>query len=349
MSLMFQTLNELQDVEQVASVFSHGKTPEELKPTGSEDPLFVILVGAPGVGKTSQAKKILAQRGKPYDNFYQVSLDSLVERIAPYRKGTKTLYNEFTNHGTDELTDADLAMLSEVYLATIMSKVSGFDLDYTVQRIMKKKRGNEDKIKKVPSKAAPLKTLVDMRLEGLEYGIEQGFNILYDTTFTAKKNIMSTTILPLLEQYPEHHYHVYVILVTAPKEQIRTQLNKRHRNMIKNEYIRAIPPMLIRRFMIDNEQGFEAAHDYFSSGEYKSNVKNSTYNSSRFTFESVDNPFTPIANSFANAIKKNNSGNVSKNITNQLANLSIKNNSNRRVTKNNSNRRNTNNTRKNST
>lgn len=328
---MFNTLNNVQNVSQVVSVFSHGKTPEELKPSASEKPMFVILVGAPGVGKSSQARKILISRGKNYDNFYQVSLDSIVEQIRPYRTATKTLYNTFTEDGST-LTDEELAMLSEVYLATIMSKDHGFNLNYTVRRITKKHRGNENKLKKPVVKNKSLSTLVDLRMEGLEHGIEQGYNILYDTTFRKSKNIMASDILPLLEQYPEHEYQIIVINVTATKEQIRMQLNKRHQNMIKNGYIRAISPKLIGMFMMDNKQGFDIAKEYFMSGEYVKDEPTTQYNPSRFTFETINNKF--IANSSVNNVIARLNGlsvknKPSNNLSNQLAKMSI-NNSNKK-------------------
>jgi hypothetical protein len=335
---MFNTLNNVQNVSQIVSVFSHGKTPEELKPSASEKPLFVILVGAPGVGKSTQAKKILANHGKEYDSFYNVSLDSIVEQIVPYRTATKTLYHTFTEDGTT-LTDEELAMLSEVYLATIMSKDHGFNLNYTVRRITKKHRGNENKLKKPVVKNKSLATLVDLRMEGLEYGIEQGYNILYDTTFRKSKNIMASDILPLLEQYPEHEYQIHVIHVTATKDQIRMQLNKRHQNMIKNGYIRAISPKLIGMFMMDNKQGFDIAKEYFMSGEYVKDEPTTQYDPSRFTFETIDNKFisnvapTPLNQTTNNimtrlnqlSVKNNSSNQPTNNLSNQLAKLSVNN------------------------
>lgn len=327
-----ESLSNAQDLSKIISIFSHGKTSDELKPAASTKPLFVILVGAPGAGKTSQAKKILQSRGMDYDHFYQVSLDSIVENVIPYRNATKTLFDTFSESGAKNLTDEELAMLSEVYLATIMSKNKGFNLNYTVRRITKKHRGNENKLKKPVTKNKSLATLVDLRSEALEHGIKQGYNILYDTTFRKSKNIMASDILPLLEMYPEHEYQIDVILVKAPKEQIRMQLNKRHRNMISQDYIRAISPKLIKMFIEDNEQGFEIAKEYFTGEDYLKNEPESPYVSDRFTFETIDNKYVQF-----NTTKKNKNTN---DLSNMLVTLQLNNKKNNK--KNNTNK-NTNN------
>uniref|UniRef100_A0A6C0IG78 Zeta toxin domain-containing protein n=1 Tax=viral metagenome TaxID=1070528 RepID=A0A6C0IG78_9ZZZZ len=65
----------------------------------NEHPVLVIAVGSPGVGKTSSLKIILnndpllQDRGITYDHFYNVSLDTLVEHVQPYRNLTQKAYN----------------------------------------------------------------------------------------------------------------------------------------------------------------------------------------------------------------------------------------------------------------
>lgn len=83
-----------------------------------------------------------------YDNFYKVSLDSLVERIRPYRKTTRELHKIMRNTRRhtkigkrlyeEELLPEDYQILSEVYLPTIQSRKSNFGLNQTKQAIIKK-------------------------------------------------------------------------------------------------------------------------------------------------------------------------------------------------------------------
>ena len=296
MDISIRTLEEAQDVSVIHNIFSNGKVlPSPEKPT------FVVLVGAPGVGKTTQVKKFLKKDGKSYESFYHVSLDSIVERVKPYRIATKLLYDEMKKK--QELTDEDYAILNEVYLATIMSTDNGFDLNYTVHRILNKIE-KRDKRKKEANPATDLQSLYEMRAEGLQEGIHRGYNIIYDTTFSSKKNVMKEDIMPLLESSPIK-YHIHVMLVEASKEQIKRQLAKRHKNMVKEQYIRAMPPKLTGKFMEENKKGFEIAETYFTSGKYQTNVKKSKYSPLQFVFQKVENRFSaPISSIEMNEIEK---------------------------------------------
>lgn len=288
MDISIKTLEEAQDVSIIHNIFSNGKAlPSPERPT------FVVLVGAPGVGKTTQVKKFLKKDGKSYDSFYHVSLDSIVERVQPYRIATKLLYDEMKKK--QELTDEDYAILNEVYLATIMSTDNGFDLNYTVHRILNKIE-KRDKRKKEAKPATNLQSLHEMRAEGLKEGINRGYNIIYDTTFSSKKNIMKDDIMPLLEASPIQ-YHIHVMLVEADKEQIKKQLAKRHKNMIRDQYIRAMPPKLTGKFIEENRKGFEIAETYFTSGKYQTNVKKTKYTPLQFVFQTVENRFNPPVSS----------------------------------------------------
>lgn len=288
MDVSIKTLEEAQDVSIIHNIFSNGKAlPSPERPT------FVVLVGAPGVGKTTQVKKFLKKDGKSYESFYHVSLDSIVERVKPYRIATKLLYDEMKKK--QELTDEDYAILNEVYLATIMSTDNGFDLNYTVHRILNKIE-KRDKRKKEAKPATDLQSLYEMRAEGLQEGINRGYNIIYDTTFSSKKNIMKDDIMPLLEDSPIK-YHIHVILVEADKEQIKRQLAKRHKNMIRDQYIRAMPPKLTGKFIEENKKGFEVAEAYFTSGKYQTNVKRTKYTPLQFVFQRVENLFNPPVSS----------------------------------------------------
>ena len=121
-----KTLNEIQNVESIASIFSRGKN----LPTDDPHPTFVLLIGSPGVGKTSQIQHFLKDHvDKSYDDFYHVSVDSIIERIEPYREVTKKLYNTIRQkRGDNELSEENYSNLSNIYLPTITSTKSNFGL-----------------------------------------------------------------------------------------------------------------------------------------------------------------------------------------------------------------------------
>ena len=282
-SIEFKTLKDAQDISKIVSIFSHGVKESTLK---SPTPIFVVILGAPGVGKTTQAKKILLEHGHHYENCYNVSLDSLVERVRPYRITTKLLYDEMRKKRL-ELTDEDYAVLNEVYMATIRSKDLMFDSTYTVHRILGKMEGEEKKDKENP-KSSNDNTLTELRKKGLEYGIKHGFNIIYDTTFSSTKNVMKTDILPLLEKQTEFTYQILVLHVTSTEEQIRKQLKYRHKQMVKEGYIRAIGPKLTKKFIKENQVGMENAERYCTS-EYQKEHKITRYTPDKFIFRTILN------------------------------------------------------------
>jgi len=284
----FKTLEEAQDVSKIHAIFSHDN-----KLTSSTTPLFVVVVGAPGVGKTTQTKKILHQHHYDYDQFYNVSLDSLVERVRPYRITTKLLYDEFRKkRGTQHLTDDDYAILNEIYMATIRSRDRMFDSNYTIHRILNKMEGREKRQKEL-SKTSHYKTLTELRKKGLEYGIQKGYNIIYDTTFSSTNNVMGDDILPLLEKQKKVTYQILIIHVTSTEEQIRKQLKYRHTQMIKEGYIRAIGPKLTKKFMEENKKGMKYAEQYCTS-KYQVEHPHTRYTPDHFMFETIFNEPVPI-------------------------------------------------------
>ena len=64
----------------------------------SKDPVLVIAIGSPGVGKTTSLidvlnnEPLLKAHGITYNHFYNVSLDKIAEHIKPYRNETVKAY-----------------------------------------------------------------------------------------------------------------------------------------------------------------------------------------------------------------------------------------------------------------
>jgi dephospho-CoA kinase len=317
-SLAFRTLNNAQILEKrrkrskVVRIFSKDKPYYEMK----QNPLMVILVGSPGVGKTTKATEFLKDiLGVDYDNFYNIALDSLVEKVKPYRHATRKIYEKLKGmRGDAGLTNANYGVLSEFYLPTIMEERSNFKLPYTYQRIINKLEGKKAppakrSTKKKPANAAEnenkageasmaeavkvLKSLRSLRQQGLEIGIANDLNILYDTTLQSKTDIITRDIMPALEKNKNTKYKIVVILVSAPAENVMTRIRGRHEKMLaeENPYIRAINPALVEKLFIkDNKNGFENAKTYFESGNYEKEVPKTIYDKSDFTFIEIENP-----------------------------------------------------------
>jgi hypothetical protein len=314
--VVFKTLENAQNVEAIAKIFAKDQPNYKLKP----NPYCVILVGAPGVGKTTKANEILSKKlGMKYDDFYNISLDSIVEKVQPYRTVTKRLYNTLKAKkdtiGSPTLNESNFGLLSEVYLPTITSKKTNLSLNNTARAKMEKINtlGNNNAIKALKERKSVnsvaintgLKNLNELRKDGLIYGVMNELNIIYDTTLISTKNKVKEDIMPILEMNKNVKYKIIVILVTAEARNIQNRIKGRHMNMLAEEdpYIRAINPRLTDMFIKENKQGFDKAKQYFRSDEYKSEI----YTKDDFTFIEIENP--PMKN---NTRKNKNNNNNSK-------------------------------------
>ena len=224
--------NDPEIMKKIEDIFSHGKSIEDLQPPVGERPLLIILGGSPGVGKTSQARRILQKMGHSYDNFYHVSLDDIMEHMTSYRENTWKMYDTWKTPEMQkpQLTNQHLGKLSGLYLKSLRMESDS--------------------------------SLLKRRLEALEYGVKHGLNITYDTTFSPKNNIVERDILPILNKHVgELRYEIHVILVTSSERQIRKQLEERHRDMINQGFIRGIPLKVASFLTKDNRTGFKKIQD----------------------------------------------------------------------------------------
>jgi len=310
--VVFKTLENAQNVEAIAKIFAKDKPNYKLKP----NPYFVIVVGAPGVGKTTRTQQILEKMGMEYNDFYNIALDSIVERVEPYRKVTKRLYNTLKAKkdtiGTPTLNESNFGLLSEVYLPTIMSKNTNLSLKNTTNAKMEKisTLGNNNAIKALKELKSVksvgintgLKNLNELRRDGLIYGIMNELNIIYDTTLVSKKDKVKEDIMPILEMNNNVKYKIIVILVTAEARNIQNRIKERHMNMLKENdpYIRAINPHLTDIFIKDNKEGFDNAKKYFTSDEYKSEI----YTKDDFKFIEESNPPNNKNNNYRRTLKR---------------------------------------------
>jgi predicted kinase len=353
-------LESFQKINDVSKIFSKNRNISTLKPKNGENPVLVIVVGAPGVGKTTKTRGILRDRGLNYDNFYNVSLDSFVEKIRPYRNTTKKLYNKLQeriaslpNENKSKFYNSSAALLSEFYLPTIMSKNTSFSLPrtergigrkikvfgdpiatrtYNVKKKVVEELGKKEKASEKKEKAAEKKEkaaegkaneseekklicLNDMLKKGLEYGIQNGLNIIYDTTLKQNKdnkNKIQLDIMPMLERAKEHKYTIKIILVTATEKEIQGRIKGRHSEMLKEKipFIRAINPTLTKIYIIDNKVGFNETKKYFKNfSNYTKKNPETRYSSEDFEFIEVENP----QNKSLNKTQKNNNYNKNNN------------------------------------
>ena len=279
--------------QKVLQAYMEHTTKEELDAAKTKEPVMIIMAGCPGVGKTSQAKRFLkSEMEMEYRDFFNISLDGILENVAAYRTTTKGLYNKFeaSNHPFTE--EEKLLILSEVTVASILATQEDLKLPYTEERITYKIENPGQKAppprrkKKSDPVVEEFPTLLDRRMEALEYAIHQGYNILYDVTF-GKRNIIEEDLLTRLRA-SKRPYRIYVLLITSTPEQIRKQLKKRHAEMLSgpNPYLRAIPPQMVEKFIEDNKDGFDSYREMYADMKSK--------HVAGFTFIEIENkPHSP--------------------------------------------------------
>jgi len=257
--------------QKVLQAYMEHTTKDELDSAKRDEPVMVIMAGCPGVGKTSQAKRFMkSEMGMEYRDFFNISLDGILENVATYRTTTKTLYDKIqaSNHPFTE--EEKLLILSEVSVATILAKHENLKLPYTEERVAYKidhpgqKAPPPRRKKKSDPVVEEFPTLIDRRMEALQYAIHEGYNILYDVTF-GKRNIIEEDLLTSLTA-SKKKYRIYVLLITSTPEQIRKQLKKRHAEMLSgpNPYLRAVPSQMVEKFIEDNKEGFDSYREMYA-------------------------------------------------------------------------------------
>jgi hypothetical protein len=314
--IWFEKLENAQNVNRILNAYSDGNPIYNLKPY----PILVIVVGAPGVGKTSRIKEILKSKlDFDYNRFLNISLDSLVERVKPYRVATKRIHNTLKakhNKNNSNLTNENYAILSEFYLPVVQQAVeSNFRVPQTEARILNEieslDTANRNKLKasvrrSTAKKAATtesvesikkLKTLNEMRHEAFKAAIKDGLNIIYDTTLRpnsakAEEVVIKRDILPVLQDNPDKKYKILVILIKAEEDEIKSRIRGRHKEMLgeNNSYVRAINPKLTKMFLEQNKEGFYLFKSYIKDGGFDKDYPKSIYSKKDFAFGEFKNP-----------------------------------------------------------
>jgi predicted ABC-type ATPase len=256
-----------------------------------EDPLFVFVIGSPGVGKTTQTRRYF---GELYDSMYNVSLDTIVEHIEPYRNMTLHAYKNKVAHKKN-LNENNYAHFSTIYLPIIQSEESNFSIANQNIKLRKKlglitnmsqnKNTNSKKRKynaietntkkaktvKSAQSAQSVKSVKSVKKSGLltildkaiQEGINRSYNIIYDTTLNGKLDKFDK--IKQMIDASKTPYNVLVLHITANAKTIQSRLKKRHSEMVKEGFLRAINPKIIDIFIKQNKTSYEAAKEKYGS------------------------------------------------------------------------------------
>jgi hypothetical protein len=247
-----------------------------------EDPLFVFVIGSPGVGKTTQTRRYF---GELYDSMYNISLDTIVENIKPYRNATIKAKNNVERIKKEKgfpsnLENENYADLSTMYLQVIRSEEpiysSKAEYDRVIKKINKKytqKALNASNASIINAskavKAKPRKTqggsLLTILDEAIVEGIKRSYHILYDTTFATDSKGNINKFDKVLEWIIQSKilYQIIILHITASPETIQRRLKGRHTQMAHEGFLRAIHPKLIPKFVEENKKCYNILKDAY--------------------------------------------------------------------------------------
>lgn len=303
----YTSLTNAQNIGRAVAIYSHG-----VELPIPDEPTLVILVGSPAVGKTTQARRILAEHGMNYDDFYNVSLDSLAEVTQPYRNTTRDFYKAYIERKpnaavTEPVPPTEIHPIHEnmgkfsgFYLTAIQSKRNNFGMTESL-RIAKQRlntpgykpssKNKRDANTKKPELEG-YKSLMDVREEAFKVGLKRGYNIIYDTTFDSNiKKFLE--IMTTVKVNAAKKYKIMVVLVTAPQKDIEARMRGRQEGMILDpeKAIRGISWKVTWIFMKDNKAGFDLVKQYIESGQVATDFKG--FSPEDFTVLEVANPTIP--------------------------------------------------------
>ncbi len=303
----YESLTNAQNIGRAVAIYSGNK---ELPVP--ESPTLVILVGSPAVGKTTQARRILAEQGMDYENFYNVSLDSLAEVVKPYRNATRRFYNAIKERrpnlegpfpaNTIHPIHEYMPKFSGFYMTTIQSQRNNFGMTESSATALKKlnnpaykpSAANKRKANSVYPINNTKLSLTGVREEAFKVGLQSGYDIIYDTTLSNTKDKI-LEILKTVEENAPTKYKILVVHVTAPQPDIEARMRGRQEGMIADpeKPIRGIPYTQAWMFIKENKEAFQKASKFYSSGQFMTALPGTSYTPADFTFLEVNNPTLP--------------------------------------------------------
>ena len=231
-------------LEEGEAIFTKGRRFTGL--STPEEPIFVLLIGTPGSGKSTALARLPELVGLNPDDAVQISLDSLVESLEPFRAKTAEI-------ATAMLTERGLALqnnLGENVVSNIASKTSGPYLSF-----MKAKKNNR------PGKVGkPLEqSLNEMRFALLEKALSEGKNIIYERTISdASKDTLREEVFARIRASGKP-YKVYVVYTKIDDPAVlRERLRRRPLGMMQRNppFFRGVPATLAEKFIGNHEEYF---------------------------------------------------------------------------------------------
>jgi predicted ABC-type ATPase len=242
-------------------IFTAGKGFDGL--STPDEPIFVLLYGTPGSGKSTALKRMDGLAGLDPADAVQINLDSLIEVLEPFRLMTaKIAFGAFEEKGIENINSSNQATVAE-----IAGKASAPYL--SIMRSKKNNRpGHEGEVMKY--------NILDLRLLMLDLALKAGKNIIYERTVSdSKKDILGPEVFEKIKA-SGHPYKVFVIYTKIDDEEVlKERLRMRPLSMLKRNppFFRGVPSTLAKKFITAHEEYFRNfLEPRIAAGEVKGRV-----------------------------------------------------------------------------
>lgn len=242
-NIVFPYLGSLDD-QQAEMIFTRGKGFDKLpSPT---QPIFVLMIGTPGSGKSTALARLPELVGLNPDEAVQISLDSLIESLEPFREKTTSIAMEMLREsGYGPQND-----IPEELVSAIASKTSGPYLSY----MRAKKNNRPGRI----GKPLPM-SMNEMRYALLDRALTLGKNIIYERTISdASKDTLREEVFAKIAA-SRKPYKIFVVYTKIDDEgALRKRLYGRPLGMMKRSppFFRGVPASMAGKFISTHEEYF---------------------------------------------------------------------------------------------
>jgi len=208
-----------------------------------EKPIFVLLYGPPGAGKSTALSKIQELIHLDPADAVTISLDALVESVRTFCAETSAIgqhARNARNRGNQATVDENFKAAAKPYLGMMMAK------------------GNN---RPGAAKGAKVMSLNEIRKEALRVAVEAGKNIIYERTGTG---LFEKELFEVLQA----KYTIYVVYPRVSKEELQSRLAKRPFQQLEEtpSFFRVVAPALAGKFIDESEAYMVTVEGYKNAG-----------------------------------------------------------------------------------
>ena len=202
------------------------------KATPVTAPVFLLMVGLPGVGKSSGHRKAVELGHIPKHNYATINLDTLVESLKVFRAASSMAHL---------LKQKDPKSVKFGTITAYTSKKNDFGLfkwyDDISKSLKPAMRQSLSKIRnryisKTAEQPHNIQELADL---AIQRAIDKSINIVYETTLSATKAGKVTKIDELMKKLEGTPYRVILLHMRAPIADVSTRIT--HRQEYKTPYL----------------------------------------------------------------------------------------------------------------